>query len=175
MCVTIHSSLFVGSGSSESFWASWVWCGSIEAVTIELVLLIPYRKIYWPRLTCQGWDGARTGSAEAGMQKGTQPEDLTRKGLSCFLELVAQMSPGSAVEVSKITLCVCVGFGRTKGSLCKLGQFGAWSKAPQTQWEKVSRWLWQWCLEQVPGDDCAGAQPRWLCQSCDLALRDDEK
>lgn len=59
------------------------------------------------------------------MQKETQPEDLTRKGLSYFLELVAQMSPGSAVEVSKITLCVCVGFGRTKVSLCKLGQFGA--------------------------------------------------
>lgn len=62
----------------------WVCCGSFSALTMEL--LIPCVKIFCHPLTCQGWGTAGTGAAEVGMQKGTQPEERTRKknsGTAC--------------------------------------------------------------------------------------------
>lgn len=91
------------------------YCGTVGFdmeifVTIELVLLMLYMKIYCHHLSWQGWDTARTGSVEVGMQKGTQPEEITKKEQRkrYFLELVAQTSPvlWRALSLTSPPLCL---------------------------------------------------------------------
>lgn len=112
------------------------YCGTVGFdmeifVTIELVLLMLYMKIYCHHLSWQGWDTARTGSVEVGMQKGTQPEEITKKEQRKRFSRTGCPNFPSAVESSVFNISTPVFVLSLRGPKAASASLGSWEPDPK--------------------------------------------